>query len=63
MLFNSCIGRFDRALIAMLALLAMVGSQLLGVVFDRTFVELITAALLAAAIMLIAQCMTGTVDF
>eukprot|EP00210_Caulerpa_lentillifera_P002468 g2366.t1 len=51
--------RFDRALIAMLALLAMVGSQLLGVVFDRTFVELIVAALLAAAIMLIAQCMTG----
>lgn len=47
----------------MLALLAMVGSQLVGVVFDETFVELIAAALIAAAIMLIAQCMTGIVTF
>ena len=43
----------------MLALAAMVLSQLVGVAFDRTFVELITAALITSAIMLMAQCLTG----
>ena len=43
----------------MLALMAMVMSQLVGVAFDRTFVDLIIAALIAAAVMLIAQCLTG----
>lgn len=39
--------------------MAMVMSQLIGVAFDRTFVDLIVAALIAAAIMLMAQCLTG----
>lgn len=43
----------------MLALMAMVLSQLAGVAFDRTFVHLIVAALITAAVMLIAQCLTG----
>ncbi|GMH35609.1 hypothetical protein BSKO_03477 [Bryopsis sp. KO-2023] len=56
---NSSPPRFDRAVISTVILILMIASQLLGVAFSRDFVDLMTAALLAAGLMLLMQCLSG----
>lgn len=51
--------RFDRVVVSLVALAAMVLTQLVGIVYTDFDVDLIVAALFAAAIMLIAQCLSG----
>eukprot|EP00803_Ostreobium_quekettii_P006321 evm.model.scf_164.7 EVM.evm.TU.scf_164.7 scf_164:94260-120106(+) len=56
---NSTPPRFDRVVVSLTALAAMVLTQLVGIVWPWFDVSLITAALFAAALMLAFQCLSG----